>query len=91
MSAAAPEVKFNLVLNSQTRDEALYEAIKGFGALPIDSLTFTRLDEGTVHGPILNAMVLAKKPVAYLSTGARVPEDIEAASRERLMQFIMPN
>lgn len=88
---AVPGMRFNLVLNSQSRDEALYSSVKGFGSLPLDSLTFTRLDEGTAHGPILNAMVLAKKPVAYLSTGSRVPEDIEAASRERLMRYIMPN
>ncbi|OGP21313.1 MAG: flagellar biosynthesis protein FlhF [Deltaproteobacteria bacterium GWA2_55_10] len=88
---AVPGIKFNLVLNSQSRDEALYSSVKGFSALPLDSLSFTRLDEGSSHGPILNAMVLAKKPIAYLSTGSRVPEDIEAASRERLMQYIMPN
>lgn len=91
LAAARPGMKFNLVLNSQTRDEVLYGAVKGFGALPLDSLTFTRLDEGTTHGPILNAMVLARKPVAYLSTGSRVPQDIEAASRDSLMKFIMPN
>ena len=86
-----PEMKFNLVLNSQTRDESMYESVKGFGALPIDSLSFTRLDEGSAHGSILNAMVLAHKPIAYLSTGSRVPEDIETASRERLISFFMPN
>lgn len=91
MADAAPEVRFNLVLNSQSRDESLYASISGFSGLPVDSLTFTRLDEGSSHGPILNAMVLAKKPIAYLSTGSRVPEDIEAASPERLMQYIMPN
>lgn len=88
---ACPEIKMNLVLNSQTRDEAMYESLKGFGALPIDSLSFTRLDEGESHGSILNAMALAKKPVAYLSTGSRVPEDIETASKERLLDFFMPN
>lgn len=91
LSEACPEMKFNLVLNSQTRDEAIYESLKGFGALPIDSLSFTRLDEGSAHGSILNAIALAKKPVAWLSTGSRVPEDIETASKERLMSFFMPN
>lgn len=86
-----PEMKFNLVLNSQTRDESMYESVKGFGSLPIDSLSFTRLDEGSSHGSILNAMVLAQKPIAYLSTGSRVPEDIETASRDRLLSFFMPN
>lgn len=91
LAGACPEMRLNLVLNSQTRDEAIYESIKGFGELPIDSLSFTRLDEGGSHGSILNAMALAKKPVAYLSTGSRVPEDIETASKERLLGFFMPN
>lgn len=90
MAEACPEMKFNLVLNSQTRDEAIYEHLRGFGALPLDSLSFTRLDEGRAHGSILNAMALAKKPVAYLSTGSRVPEDIETASKERLLDYFMP-
>ncbi|CAG0928205.1 Flagellar biosynthesis protein FlhF [Planctomycetaceae bacterium] len=91
LADSCPEMKFNLVLNSQTRDASLYDSIRGFGELPIGSLSFTRLDEGTGHGSILNAMVLAQKPVSYLSAGSRVPEDIETASRERLLGFFMPN
>jgi len=91
LADACPGMKFNLVLNSQARDESLYDSVRAFGALPIDSLSFTRLDEGESHGSILNAMVLAQKPVSYLSAGSRVPEDIETASRERLLGFFMPN
>lgn len=91
LADACPGMKFNLVLNSQTRDESMYETVRGFGSLPIDSLSFTRLDEGSSHGSILNAMVLAQKPVSYLSAGSRVPEDIETASKERLLSFFMPN
>lgn len=86
-----PEMRFNLVLNSQTRDEAMFDSVRSFAGLPVDSLSFTRLDEGRGHGAILNAMVLANKPAAYLSTGGRVPQDIEVASRERLLSFFMPN
>jgi len=91
MSRFSPEIKFNLVLSSQTRDDALYDTVKGFGASRIDSLTFTKLDEGDVYGPILNTMLQAGKPVAYLTNGQKVPEDIEAASKQRLVDFFMPN
>lgn len=86
-----PRIRFNLVLSSQTRDESLYDCVKRYGSMPVDSITFTKLDEGSVYGPILNTMLLAKKPVAYLTTGQRVPEDIEIATRERLISFFMPN
>lgn len=91
LAALSPEVRFNLVLSSQTRDECLYDSIRGFSAVPFSSLTFTKLDEGSAYGPILNTAILAKKPIAYLTAGQRVPEDIELASKERLLNFFMPN
>ncbi len=91
LAALTPEVRFNLVLSAQTRDEALYDSIKGFSAVPYSSLTFTKLDEGPSYGQMLNTAILAKRPVAYLSSGQRVPEDIELASTERLLNLFMPN
>ena len=91
MSRLSPEIKFNLVLSSQTRDDALYDSVRGFGVSRVDSLTFTKLDEGDVYGPILNTMLHAGKPVAYLTNGQKVPEDIEAASKQRLVDFFMHN
>lgn len=85
------KMKFNLVMSSQTRDESLYDLVKGFGKLPIDSLTFTKLDEGKVHGSILNAAILAGRPVAYLTDGQRVPEDIENATEDRLLNILLTN
>lgn len=87
----APSVRFNLVLSSQSRDEALYDAVRGFGSVPLDSLTFTKLDEGRNHGPVVNASVLAGRPVAFLTNGQRVPEDIERATEDRLINILMPN
>ena len=87
----SPSMRFNLVLSSQTRDDSLYEAVRGFGRVPIDSLTFTKLDEGAVRGPIINTAILASRPVAFLTNGQRVPEDIEVATKDRLLNFFMPN
>ena len=87
----SPSVRFNLVLSSQTRDDSLYETVRSFGMLPIDSLTFTKLDESAVHGPVINTAILAARPVAFLTSGQRVPEDIEVATKDRLLNFFMPN
>lgn len=87
----SPSLRFNLVLSAESRDEALYDSVKGFSSMPVDSLTFTKLDCSRVYGPILNAMMLAGKPVAYLAAGQSVPEDIETATKERLVDFFMPN
>ncbi|HHL39405.1 MAG TPA: flagellar biosynthesis protein FlhF [Deltaproteobacteria bacterium] len=81
-------LRFNLVLSAASRDSVLYETVREFSRLPLDSLTFTKLDEAGVRGPVLNAAVMSGKPVAYLTTGQRVPEDIERATRERILDFL---
>ncbi|MBI5810179.1 MAG: hypothetical protein HZB21_03195 [Deltaproteobacteria bacterium] len=91
LSSVNQGIRFNLVLSAETRDEGLYESVRAFGCVPIDSLIFTKLDETGVYGQILNAMAFAKRPAAYLTTGQRVPEDIEHATRERLTNFFIPN
>jgi flagellar biosynthesis protein FlhF len=87
----SPDIKFNLVLSAQTRDEGLYDCVRSYGNHSIDSLTFTKLDEGRIYGPILNTMLLARKPVAYLTNGQNVPDDIEIATKQRLVKYFMPN
>jgi len=82
-------VKFNLVLSVNTRDACLYDTVKRFGGVDIDSLTFTKLDEGTGFGPIFNTARYSGKPLAYFTDGQRVPEDIEAASSKRLESLFL--
>lgn len=84
-------IRFNLVLGSDTKDEALYECVRGFKGLPVDSLTFTKLDESKVYGSIVNVTLIARKPIAYFTDGQRVPEDIECASKEKLSVIFMPS
>jgi flagellar biosynthesis protein FlhF len=90
LSELEPNVKFNLVLSAQMRDTSLYNSVRNFSIINIDSLTFTKLDESDVYGPIFNTMVLAGKSLAYLTNGQRVPEDIEVATKERLLDIFLP-
>ncbi len=85
------KVKFNLVLSVNTRDAYLYDTVKRFRGVGIDSLTFTKLDESSEFGPILNTALYSGKPVAFFTDGQRVPEDIEAASSKRLESLFLLN
>ncbi len=91
LAALIPSVKFNLVLSVNTRDECLYDTIKRFDSMPVDCLTLTKLDEAGGVGPILNTALYSKKPIAYLTTGQRVPEDIETATLDRLQRLFLAN
>lgn len=78
----------HLVLSIANKDETIYEALKTFGSIPLDSLIFTKLDETSSYGTILNVAVAAKKPVAYLTIGQRVPEDIWLATSDKIARLI---
>jgi flagellar biosynthesis protein FlhF len=52
-------------------------------------LLFTRLDETSSAGPILNEAVRRSRPISFFGTGQRIPEDVEAASRARLVELLL--
>ncbi len=74
-----PVIK-HLVLSCNIRERNLEEIIERFGCLGLDRLVFTKVDEATTFGTILNMAFLTKIPISYLTIGQRVPEDIRKAT-----------
>jgi flagellar biosynthesis protein FlhF len=52
-------------------------------------LLFTRLDETETYGPILNEAVRTGLPISFLATGQQVPEDLEAATKARIIELLL--
>lgn len=82
-------VENHLVLNTSTKDRDLSSSIKKYSGVPVDRLIFTKLDESTTYGSIYNQTVHSGIPVSYLTTGQNIPEDIEAATPERIVDLIL--
>jgi len=78
-----------LVLSSTTKDNDLNEITRKFGVMPIDGVIFTKLDESASYGTIFNHAIRFKKPISFLSTGQKVPEDIEMATKERMVDLLL--
>jgi len=49
----------------------------------------TKLDETLKFGGVYNLLSQAGIPVSYLSAGQRVPEDLEVATRQRLVELVL--
>lgn len=81
-------VEIHLVLSATTREEEAAEMIRQFSLLPLQSLLFTKLDESGSLGSMFNLVVRTAKPVSYLTTGQRVPEDVEVATPERIVDLL---
>ena len=78
-----------LVLSATTKDNDLIEITKRFSRTTLGGVVYTKLDESTSYGSIFNHSIRFKLPITYLTTGQNVPEDIEVASRERLIDLLL--
>lgn len=84
-----PLTETHLVLSAGTRYPDLVEVISRFSSLNPDRLILTKLDETVVYGSILNAYAIARRPIAYLTDGQNVPENIEVADADRIAGLIL--
>ena len=82
-------VEFHLLLSAGTKEEDLRDILEKFEVIPISSLIFTKLDESTTYGNIFNLLLRSKIPVSYFTNGQQIPEDIEVATVEKLVDLIL--
>ncbi len=82
----------HLVLSATTKQPDLNRIIRNFQPVGFDGLIFTKIDEGSRFGTLLNAALQAGKPIFYLTDGQRVPEDLHIPRVEDLIQLVLaPN
>ncbi len=79
----------SLVLSATSKDSDMNEVTRKFGCMPIDSIVFTKLDESATYGSLFNHSIRFKKSLSYLTLGQKIPEDLEIASRERLVDLLL--
>ena len=75
----------HLVLTATTRPVDIEGAAKRFEAFRPTGLIFTRLDETDSTGCIAGEAIRSGKPVTWICGGQLIPEDIEPASKRRIV------
>ncbi|QHS22264.1 flagellar biosynthesis protein FlhF [Virgibacillus sp. MSP4-1] len=78
-----------LVLSATTKNKELSAVLRQFHQFPIKKLIFTKLDETSEYGPILNIMKEGNAGLAFLSDGQDVPDDIKEGSTEQIISLIL--
>jgi flagellar biosynthesis protein FlhF len=76
-------VRTVLALSAGADRACLAEAAKVFKAANPEALIITKLDEAAALGSILSLAIGTGLPIAYLSDGQRVPEDLHRAAPKR--------
>ncbi len=82
------DIEYHLALSAATNDKTLKDILEKYKKVNISRLLFTKLDECITFGSILNQLYRTKIPVSYFTDGTNIPEDIEAATIEKLTSLI---
>lgn len=88
LMAFLDHVNVFLVMSMTTSFRDMKSIIESYTFLDEYRLLFTKLDEATSYGNILNLKVLTGKPLSYFTTGQSVPDDIEEADKEKVIEYI---
>jgi flagellar biosynthesis protein FlhF len=83
------DIDTQIVVSCSMKPADLSRVVDGFECFRPQRLIFTKLDETGSFGPILNEAVRTGKPLSFFTTGQRIPEDLEAATKSRVAELIL--
>ncbi|MCR5667662.1 MAG: flagellar biosynthesis protein FlhF [Lachnospiraceae bacterium] len=78
-----------LVLSSTTKYKDLKEIIDTYTAFTKFRLIFTKLDETTAYGNILNCKLYSGADLSYVTTGQNVPDDMEVVDTQHIVKQLL--
>jgi len=82
-------IEQHLVLSAGTNPSDLRGILDAFEVCAPDHLLFTKLDETSAPGPMLNALVGTQKRFSYYTDGQRVPDDLHAIPGDHIMDLVL--
>lgn len=83
--SAARRVRSYLVLPANARNDDLDEVIRRFRCASPEGAILSKLDETGRLGGALSVLIRQRLPLAYVTDGQRVPEDLHRAHAHRLV------
>ena len=78
-------IKVYLVIAATSQLAGIEEVINVFRNVELDGCIITKIDEAGSIGPAISAIVEQNMPIAYISDGQRVPEDLHLARADKLI------
>lgn len=83
------DMSCHLLLSVPTTESEMSKTAINFGPINFQSYIFTKTDEAEKCGSILNQIMKLNLPVSYITVGQSVPEDIEPASKKRILNLVL--
>ncbi len=78
-----------LVLSATTKYRDLLKIVSTYKGIADFQLIFTKLDETAAMGNLLNMRLFTEKPIAFVTNGQNVPNDIEQFNPQKTVKQIL--
>lgn len=78
-----------LVLSATTKYRDLLNIAANYEEITSFQLIFTKLDETTTFGNLLNLKLVTNQPIAYVTYGQNVPNDIEPFNAQKTVKQLL--
>lgn len=85
---SVPGVLVHLVVSAASGPEQTAAVADRYRALRPDRLVFSKVDEAVAPGAILSAAVRIGRPIACITDGQRVPEDLHPVTTQQLVDLV---
>ena len=83
-----PGILLHLVLSAASGAQQLAAVAERYRELRPDRLVFSKVDEAAAPGAILSAAVRIGRPIACITDGQRVPEDLHPVTGRQLVDLV---
>ncbi len=83
------DIDTQIALSCSMKSADLSRVADSFAVFRPQRIIFTKQDETGSFGPIFNETMRTGKPLSFLTTGQRIPEDLEAATKSRVAELIL--
>lgn len=77
-----------MVLSCTTKNADISTILNGYKKLNYDKVIITKLDETSTYGAIHTILKESDKPLAYVTTGQNVPDDIRVPTKNEIINLI---
>jgi flagellar biosynthesis protein FlhF len=84
-----PGLEHHLVVSTTATEGNLADALQGFSEMPLSSCIVTKVDEGRDIVGVFNQLCQKRVAISFLTTGQKVPEDLELATHRLLAGLLL--
>lgn len=85
------DIDTHLVLPASMRATDLHRMVSCYAPFRTRKLLITRADETETFGPVLSQSLRTNTPISFVSGGQRIPEDMQPATVDMLLDWLSPD